>query len=66
MKNSHSRARAHLTPPATTAKTETPAGPPRQTIEIAIGPNGTGHTDQAVSAHRLEDAADDTSDPQES
>lgn len=48
-KNSHTRARARITPPKSADEKVpahlTPAAP------IAIGPNTTGHTDQVMSVH---------------
>lgn len=52
-KNSHSRSRARTTPPGSAA--ETPAGPPLDRIEVATGPNTTGHADQIASVHVDED-----------
>lgn len=52
-KNSHSRARARITPPSA-AKEEKPAFP-HDTIQVATGPNVTGHADQIASVHVDED-----------
>lgn len=52
-KNSHSRARARTTPPASAA--DASKGPPVETVSIAIGPNAEGHNDQLRSVHVDED-----------
>jgi hypothetical protein len=49
-KSSHTGARAQRHKrPAPAADTQ--SGPPSETVNIAVGPNTTGHTDQISSVH---------------